>query len=150
MGNTYTKLVYHIVFSTKDRAPALTEDIRERVYEYIGGIVRGEKGSLLQIGGVTDHVHLLARFRADLSVSDMVRLIKSNSSLWAHQSLENKSNFGWQSGYGAFSVSESQIASVRKYIENQEKHHARRSFRDELVSLLQKHGIEFDERYLLD
>jgi REP element-mobilizing transposase RayT len=148
MAKTYTKLLYHIVFSTKERVPLITEDIRDRLYEYVGGIVRGEKGSLLEIGGVADHVHLLARFGASNAVSDMVQRIKGSSSHWLNQQPGN--HFGWQTGYGAFTVSESQMTTVRRYIQRQEEHHQRTSYKDELISLLRKHGIDFDERDLLD
>ena len=148
MARTYTKLIYHIVFSTKERLPLITEEIRERLYEYLGGVIRGEKGSLLEIGGVADHVHLLARFGAAIAVSDMVQRIKGNSSHWLNQRPE--SWFAWQNGYGAFTVSESQVATVRKYIQRQEEHHKQVSYRDELISLLRKHGIDLDERDLLD
>jgi putative transposase len=150
MGDTYTKLIYHLVFSTKNRMPTITEAIRERLYEYIGGIIRSEGGSLIEIGGMPDHVHLLARLKADISVAEMVRLVKTNSSRWMHGLPEADNGFGWQSGYGAFTVSGSQIASVQRYIQTQEKHHARRSFKDELIQLLRKHQIEFDERYIFD
>jgi putative transposase len=148
MAKTYTKLVYHIVFSTKERIPLITAEIQDRLYSYLGGIIRGEKGSLLEIGGVTDHVHLLARFGAATAVSDMVQRIKGSSSHWLNQ--EPGSWFAWQNGYGAFTVSESQVARVRKYIQRQEEHHQGVSFKDELISLLRKHRIDFDERDLLD
>jgi REP element-mobilizing transposase RayT len=148
MAKTYTKLVYHIVFSTKERLPLITEEIRDRLYEYLGGVIRGEKGSLLEIGGVADHIHLLARFGAAIAVSDMIQRIKGNSSHWLNQQPE--SWFAWQNGYGAFTVSESQATTVRKYIQRQEEHHKRLSFKDELASLLRKHRIDFDERDLLD
>jgi REP element-mobilizing transposase RayT len=147
MARTYTKLIYHIVFSTKERLPLITEAIRDRLYEYVGGVIRGEKGSLLEIGGVADHVHLLARFGASIAVSDIVQRIKGNSSHWLNQ--QPASGFAWQNGYGAFTVSESQVATVRKYIQRQEEHHKRLSFKDELISLLHKHRIDFD-RDLLD
>ena len=150
MGDTFTKLIYHLVFSTKGRVPSITVQIRERLYEYIGGIIRAEGGSLIQIGGMPDHVHLLARLKADVSVAEIVRVVKSNSSRWMHEMPDLDRGFGWQTGYGAFTVSSSQIASVQRYIRTQEKHHARRSFKDELIELLQKHEIEFDERYILD
>lgn len=148
MARTFTKLIYHIVFSTKERVPLITDEIRDRRYEYLGGVIRGEKGSLMEIGGVADHVHLLARFGAASAVSDMVQRIKGNCSHWLNQ--EPGSWFAWQNGYGAFTVSESQVATVRKYIQRQEEHHKRLSFKDELISLLRKHRIEFDERDLLD
>jgi len=148
VASTYTSLLYHLVFGTKDRAPLITEDRRDRLYAYIGGIVRDERGTLLTAGGMPDHVHLLARFTADSSVADMVRRIKANSSRWIHQEPDSQS-FAWQTGYGAFSVSGSQKGAVERYIETQQKHHARLSFRDEMITLLKRHQIEFDERYLL-
>lgn len=148
MAKTYTKLIYHIVFSTKERAPLITEEIRNRLYPYLGGVLRGEKGSLLEIGGVADHVHLLARFGTAIAVSDMVQRIKGNSSHWLNQ--QPGFRFAWQNGYGAFTVSESQVAAVRKYIQRQEEHHRRVSFKDELISLLRKHRIDFAEDDLLD
>ena len=148
MARTYTKLIYHIVFSTKERVPLITAEIRDRLYPYLGGVIRGEKGSLIEIGGIADHVHLLARFGAAVAVSEMVKRIKGNSSHWLSQELGVW--FAWQIGYGAFTVSESQVAAVRKYIQRQEEHHKRVSFKDELISLLRKHRIEFDEDDLLE
>ena len=149
MASTFTNLLYHVVFSTKDRTPAIHEGLRERLYEYIGGIIRGERGVLLEIGGVPDHVHLLVKLKSDMAVAEFVRLVKSNSSKWLNESNDPRARFEWQTGYGAFSVSESQARKVRKYIQTQESHHAKVSFRDELITLLEKHGIEYDERYLL-
>ena len=148
MARTYTKLVYHIVFSTKERVPLITAEIRDRLYPYLGGVIRGEKGSLMEIGGVADHVHILARCGAAVAVSEMVKRIKGSSSHWLSQ--EAGTWFAWQTGYGAFTVSESQVAAVRKYIQRQEEHHKRVSFKDELISLLRKHRIEFDEDDLLE
>ncbi|HEX4960288.1 MAG TPA: IS200/IS605 family transposase [Thermoanaerobaculia bacterium] len=149
MASTFTNLLVHIVFSTKNRIPAIHEGVREPIYEYLGGIVRGEGGILLQIGGVPDHVHLLAKIKADIAVSEIVGRIKAGSSKWINQKKKTAGHFEWQAGYGAFSVSESQVSRVRKYIQTQEAHHARVSFKDELITLLKKHGIEYDERYLL-
>ncbi len=148
MARTYTKLIYHIVFSTKERIPLIVPEIRDRLYEYLGGVIRGEKGSLMEIGGIPDHVHILARFGAAIAVSEMLKRIKGSSSHWLNQGTGTW--FAWQAGYGAFSVSESQVAAVRKYIQQQEEHHKRISFKDELISLLRKHRIEFDEDDLLD
>ena len=150
MADTFTNLLIHFVFSTKHRIPFLHEPLRERIYEYIGGIVRQEKGILLEIGGMPDHVHILARIKPDRSVADMTRTIKGGSSKWVHQTFPENESFAWQTGYGAFSVSESQVGTIRRYIRNQEEHHARLSYKDELIKMLRKHRIEFDERYLLD
>ena len=108
MARTYTKLIYHIVFSTRERIPLIVPEIRDRLYEYLGGVIRGEKGSLMEIGGMPDHVHILARFGAAIAVSEMLKRIKGSSSHWLSQ--ETGTWFAWQSGYGAFSVSESQVA----------------------------------------
>jgi putative transposase len=150
VANTFTNLLAHVVFSTKHRAPLLQVPLRERLYEYVGGILRKEGDILLEIGGMPDHVHLLVRLKADRSVSVMTRAIKASSSKWVHQTFPDCQSFAWQTGYGAFSVSESRAATVRRYIQGQAEHHARLSFKDELITLLHKHRIAFEERYLLD
>lgn len=149
MASTFTNLLYHVVFSTKDRVPMITKELQERLYEYMGGIIRGEGGVLLEIGGVADHAHLLAKLKADTAVAVLLRLLKSNSSGWVNDNRLIPGRFAWQTGYAAFSVSESQVEAVRRYIRNQEAHHAKVSFKDELIALLKKHRIEYDERYIL-
>ncbi len=148
MPKSYTNLIYHIVFSTKDRLPTITPDRQERLYEYIGGTIRGLGGISLGINGVEDHVHVLAKLRPDKALSDVLPDLKSNSSGWMHDVFPDASEFRWQNGYGAFTVSASQIEVVRRYIVNQKLHHARRTFRDEFIDLLRKNEIEFDEKYL--
>lgn len=149
MASTFTNLLCHIVFTTKDRLPRINEGIRERLYEYIGGIIRKEGGVLLEIGGVADHVHLLVKLKTDTPIATIIRLIKSRSSKWLNEQPDSEERFEWQAGYGAFSVSESQVARVRRYIQEQENHHKKVSFKDELIVLLQRHRIDYDERYLL-
>jgi putative transposase len=149
MASTFTNLLCHIVFSTKARVPTIHEGLRERLYEYVGGIIRGEGGVLIEIGGVPDHVHILAKLRTDIAIAVMVRLIKSNSSKWVNQTNSPGNRFEWQTGYAAFSVSESQMTKVRRYIQTQESHHAKVAFKDELIALLKKNRIDYDERYLL-
>mgnify|MGYP000266984628 CR=1 FL=1 len=117
MPSTYSNLLYHIVFSTKDRERLITEEFKEELYRYMAGIAREEGGTLLEIGGIDDHVHLLAKFKPSIAVSDMLRLIKTNSSKWLHEEKKH-ARFGWQEGYAAFSVSESQVVAVRRYIRN--------------------------------
>jgi REP element-mobilizing transposase RayT len=148
--STYANLLYHVVFSTKGRLPLITEEVKEPLYEYMGGIIRGEGGILLEIGGVPDHVHLLAKFRTDIAVATMVKKIKGKSSKWRNDVGEQGERFQWQEGYGAFSVSESLVKKVRNYIRTQEEHHRGISFKDELIALLKRHRIPYDERYLLD
>ena len=149
MGHTYTALHYHIVFSTKNRASSIRPELQTRLYEYIGGIVRGEKGTLIAIGGIPDHIHLLASFPPTTCVADMSRRIKANSSKWVHENLRGMQAFAWQSGYAAFTVSQSTLGDVEAYILNQQTHHAKLSFKDELLAFLQRHGIPYDERYVL-
>ena len=150
MGHSHTNLLYHIVFSTKERQPWLDTEISPRLYDYLGGAIRAEKGTSLGINGCADHVHLLARLRQDKAVSDVLRAIKANSSGWIHRTFPGSRDFAWQSGYGAFTVSQSQVDKVQRYIANQQTHHQRVSFKDEFIALLDAHGIEYDERYLWD
>jgi REP element-mobilizing transposase RayT len=147
--STFTKLSYHVVFGTKLRRPVITT-FRERLYEYTGGIVRGLNGALLEIGGVADHVHLLVNLPPSRSVSDCLRDIKANSSKWVNESRVTAGRFEWQQGYGAFTVSYSQLETVRHYIQNQAKHHRVRSFQEEYLELLTRHGIEFDMKYVFE
>ena len=150
MGTSFANLLYHIVFSTKNRSVQIHDNLRESLYEYIGGILRAERGILLEIGGMPDHVHLLVKLKADQAVAVAVRLVKANSSRWVNETHVSTGRFEWQVGYGAFSVSESRAEEVRRYIQGQEEHHARVSFQDELIALLKKNRIKYDERYLTD
>ncbi len=150
MAGTFTNLLYHIVYSTKHRRSLIQSPLRDELYKYIGGIIRAEKGILLEVGGMPDHVHLVTRFKADSSVAEMLRLIKCNSSKWANERPDRTEAFEWQTGYGAFTVSESQLAAVRNYVRNQEEHHRHRTFQEEFTELLRKHSIEFDPRYVWD
>ena len=150
MSGTHTKLVYHIIFSTKHRAPLLGDSIRDEVHRYLGGIILGEQGVPIQVGGTSDHVHLLVQLTAVAPLADLMRRLKSNSSKWLNDGRKTASKFGWQDGYAAFTVSESQIERIRQYIVNQEEHHRRSDFKTELRALLERHGIEFDEQRLWD
>jgi putative transposase len=149
MAHTYSNLLYHIVFTTRNRAPLIRDDLRERLYGYMGGIIRGEGGGLLEIGGVPDHVHLLVKFKTDVAVSTMVQKIKGKSSKWVNELPDYPERFYWQEGYGIFSVSESVTERVRRYIRRQEEHHARVPFKDELITLLQRNRIAYDENGLM-
>lgn len=146
--STYCRIFLHIVFGTKHRGTVISDDIRERLHAFMGGIVRDEKGIAIAIGGMPDHVHLLVAWRTDDNVANLVRNIKTRSSSWMHQEFSELRTFAWQEGYGVFSVSESQRERVVNYIANQREHHATRSYREELVELLNAHGVAFDERYL--
>ncbi len=146
---SYTNLNYHIVFSTKERRPFLSDELRRRTGDYIGGIIRELRGDLVAAGGATDHLHLAAVLHPQVSISDVVRTIKANSSKWIHETLPDLAEFGWQDGYAAFSVSRSVLPQVVRYIEGQKEHHAKMSFTEELIALLKRHGVDYDERYLV-
>ena len=143
---SYTNLLYHIVYATKERAPLITNALRPRLHEYLGGTVRGLGGIPIEINGTADHVHLLIRLKPVLSVSEFLSKLKSNSSGWAGR--QTSGRFGWQARYSAFTVSESQLERVRRYIRNQEEHHRKKSFEEEFKALLRAHRIDFDEAHL--
>jgi putative transposase len=148
LSSTYTNLLYHILFSTKSREPIITADWKEELYRYLGGIIRAEGGVCLEIGGIEDHVHILAKLKPTISVAEMLKLIKANSSKWVNDHKVIDRGFGWQVGYAAFSVRESQVEAVRHYVRNQEQHHRKQTYQEELIALLERHGIEYDPRYL--
>ena len=147
MPQTFTQLHYHIVFSTKSREPLITTDIRDRVWDYLGGIVRGEGGMPILVGGMPDHVHLLATLPQTRAVADVVRQLKAVSSGWAHEHLSG-SRLWWQTGYAAFTVSHSGVEKVKRYIEQQEQRHRKESFQDEFRLFLRKHGLEPHEAHM--
>ena len=150
MAGTYTKLYYHIVFSTKNRQPFINSAIEDELHKYICGIIRNIGGSCIEINGAADHVHILAIIPPKVSLSEALRTIKANSSKWIHETHPNLAAFAWQDGYSAFTVSASQVDGVRQYIRDQKNHHRERDYKAELLALLQKRGVEYDERYIWD
>ena len=148
MGHTYSKLMVHVVFSTKDRAPTLDSELKPRLFAYMGGIVRELGGTALLINGPADHVHILMLFPAKIALSEMMGKLKANSSGWVHREFPAKRAFAWQTGFAAFSVSLSQKQAVLDYIAGQEEHHRKLSFKEEFIAFLQKHEVEYDERYV--
>jgi len=148
MPQSYVNLIYHIVFSTRERKPFLTDAHRSDLYRYVGGIIRERGGMAIEINGIVDHVHILTRLRQDRALSDMIRDFKSGSSGWMHDVFPDLADFNWQKGYGAFTVGASQIEQVRRYIANQAVHHQKHTFEEEFIALLEKHGIEYDPRYV--
>jgi putative transposase len=150
MPGTYSQLLLHVVFSTKHREPWISNDIALRLYSYMGGIVRAQRGVLYEIGGIEDHVHMYIRWRPDSSISDLMRDVKARSSGWVHDTFPTLRGFAWQEGYSVFSVSMSQDANVKNYIISQAEHHKKEDFKSELLRLLRAHGIEFEERYVFD
>lgn len=147
MPSTHVSLHYHFVFSTKDRHPFIRAEVRDRIHAYLGGVIRGIGGVALEVGGTADHVHVLAGLKATHSIADVLRVVKGDSSRWIHDELKI-AKFGWQEGYGAFTVSKSSVPAVRQYVREQEEHHRTRTFQEEYREFLDKHEIEFDERYL--
>jgi REP element-mobilizing transposase RayT len=149
MPQSYTCLHYHLVFSIKNRVPAITSEMEPRLWEYLAGTIRGLGGTPLQIGGIEDHVHLLVTLRQEPSLLDVLRDLKAGSSGWVHDTFPSVRDFWWQAGSGAFTVSHSNIGVVKAYIANQREHHKKMPFQDELRGLLEKHGVAFNEEHLL-
>jgi len=147
MSSTHLSLHYHLVFGTKNHETVIASAWRERLHAYLGGVVRTLGGVPEAVGGVSDHVHLLVGLRATHTLADVLREIKSVSSAWVHEDVGART-FAWQEGYGAFTVSASQLGNIRAYVQQQEEHHRTRTFRDEYLELLQRSGVEFDEQYL--
>ena len=147
MAHTFTNLLSHVVFSTKDRSALLTPNLRADMLAYLGGIVRKLRGKVIESNARPDHVHCLLSLPLALAVAEVLRVLKSNSSWWAHET-RGQTAFAWQTGYGTFSVSQSNVATVVKYIRHQEQHHGKLSFQEEFIALLKRHGIAYDERYL--
>lgn len=145
MSHSLTSLHYHVVFSTKDRRPAIDPTFATALYAYLGGIMRALGAKPLLINGTTDHVHLCFNLRPDTKLTDFMRDLKANSSKWLH---EHGHRCSWQTGYSAFTVSTSLLPQVIRYIRNQEKHHRKMTFQQELVLLLERHHITYDSRYI--
>lgn len=150
MASSFTNLLYHVVFSTRHRQPLITPSLQPDLYAYIGGIVRNHEGILLEAGGIADHIHLLAKLSPKLAVVDVLRDLKAGSSKWVNERSESSLRFEWQTGYAAFTVSCSQVETVRRYLQNQEEHHRTRSFKDEYLTLLKRHEIQYEERYVFE
>lgn len=148
MGS-FTRLTYHIVFATKYRKPTIKDDIQGRLHEYIGGTLRAKKGHMIEIGGVEDHVHILAGLSPSLAVSDVIRDVKAASSKWMKDE-RHIDAFEWQRGYGAFTVSYDRVEAIRKYIRNQKEHHKTTTFQDEYIDFLERHGIQFQLEHLFE
>ena len=148
MPHSYTNLLYHIVFSTKDRRPFIAPAIAGRLHAYLGGGIRAEGGTAIVINGTSDHIHILARLRQDKKLADVLRGIKANSSKWIHDTIAPHERFAWQSGYAAFTVSQSQAERACSYIRDQQSHHCRKTFEEEFVALLKAHRIPFDPDHL--
>ena len=148
MPQSLAAMYAHLVWSTKNRTTSIRPAWESRLHEYIGGIVAARGGVLLVAGGMPDHIHLLVSLGREWSLAEVLRDVKAGSSKWVHDQFPDDREFAWQSGYAAFSVSVSNLEAVKRYIRGQAKHHRTMSFQDELRSLLRKHGLTWDERYL--
>jgi putative transposase len=143
--HSFASCLVHCVWSTKNRRPCLTPDLRERLWPYLGGIAKQNQMKAIAIGGVADHVHVLLSLPATLSVAKAMQLLKGNSSKWIRETFPKMRSFAWQEGYGAFSISISGVEATVAYIRNQAEHHRKRSFREEFVAVLMKHGFAYEE-----
>jgi putative transposase len=150
MPQSLSKVVIHVIFSTKDRYPWLDINIRSRMHAYLATLCRDERAEPFRVGGVADHVHLLTTLPRSLSQAEMVEGLKKKSSKWIKELAPEYRKFYWQRGYEAFSVSPSQLNAALEYIEKQEEHHRSRTFQDEYVDFLRKHDVEYNERYVWD
>ena len=147
MASTYLSLHYHLVFGTKNREPWIAPSWRSRLHEYLGGTISGLGGFPQGVGGVADHVHLLVGLKSTHCLADVLRELKKASSLWVHEQI-GLGSFAWQEGYAAFTVSAPVRTAVQSYIAHQEGHHGTKSFREELIKMLNDAGIEYDPQYL--
>lgn len=145
---SYVSSYYHCVFSTKERRPLISASLRERLWPFLGGIARQNQMKAIEIGGVADHVHLLLSLPSTLPIAKALQLIKGGSSKWVHDTFPEHRLFGWQTKYGAFGVSVSLLEKTIQYIKSQEAHHRKMTFQEEFLALLNRHRIDYDERYL--
>jgi putative transposase len=150
MPQSLSKVILHVIFSTKNREPWLERDVRPRMHGYIATVCRDLGAELVRVGGVADHVHIVTRLPRTVSLAQLVEQIKKVSSKWIKARDARYRGFFWQRGYGAFSVSPSQLDVVLQYIDSQQEHHRTRTFEEEYRQLLRKHGVDFDERYVWD
>lgn len=150
MANTYTQLYFHVIFSVQGRHNLIQFRWMDELHKYICGIVAGKNQKVYAIGGMPDHIHMLISVKPDVAISDLVRDIKANSSKWINSEKKVLGKFQWQEGFGAFTYSHSQLDAVIHYINNQEKHHNQKTFKEEYLEFLQKFDVDFDEKYLFD
>ena len=150
MANTYTQLYFHIVFAVKGRENLISEKWKEELYKYISGIIANKEQKLMIINGMPNHVHLLVSTKPSCNLSDLVRDIKANSSKWINDKNFVQGKFEWQTGFGAFTVSQSGVNAVINYIKNQEKHHSSKSFKEEYIDFLESYEVDYNSKYIFD
>ena len=150
MANTYTQLYFHIVFAVKGRSNYISEQWKDELYKYISGIIANKDQKLMIVNGVPNHIHLLIGTKPNCNLSDLIRDIKANSSKWINEKKFTNFHFEWQTGFGAFTVSQSVVSNVIEYIKNQEEHHRKKTFKEEYVEFLKAYQIDFKDEYLFD
>jgi REP element-mobilizing transposase RayT len=148
MANTYTQIYLQVVFAVSGRLSLIRSEHKEEIHKYITGVIKNDGHKLIAINGMSDHLHILLGLKPDMALSDLVRDIKSNSSNFINERRLAQGKFGWLEGYGAFSYGHSQLDTIIRYIQNQEQHHSRRSFKDEYLILLKKFRINFESKYV--
>ena len=150
MANTFSQIYIQTVFAVEGRLSLIKSDFKEDLYKYITGIVKNQEQKLISINGMSDHVHILIGLRPAMALADLVQEIKADSTNFINKNKWVRGRFSWQEGYGAFSYGHSQLNTIIRYIQNQEKHHGRRSFRHEYLTLLRKFDIAFEDKYVFD
>ena len=150
MANTYTQLYFHIVFAVKGRSNYISEQWKDELYKYISGIIANKDQKLMIVNGMPNHIHLLIGTKPNCNLSDLIRDIKANSSKWINEKKFTNFHFEWQTGFGAFTVSQSVVSNVIEYIKNQEEHHRKKTFKEEYVEFLKAYQIDFKDEYLFD
>ena len=148
MPHSLSDILVHVIFSTKERRPTITDDVKVRLFPYMSEIVKEHGGVAHIVNGTADHVHMLISMPNTVSAAEMMRFVKGSSSRWVHKEIPGARGFGWQTGYSVFSVSRSMFKQVHRYIVRQEEHHRKVSFKEELIAFLTKHEVEYDETYL--
>jgi putative transposase len=150
MAHSYSSMLFHLVWSTKGRHPLILPEIKNRLYGYIRQIANDEGSKIIVMNGMPDHIHILLGIKPNMNLSDLIRQIKTTSSKWVQKTFQEKGEFGWQDGYGAFSVGMSTLQAVKCYIQNQEEHHLKQSFQEEFIGFLNVHGIGYDPRFVIE
>ena len=150
MAQSLSKVLLHVVFSTKNREKTIPSHLRPKLHAYLAGVCRAKGSEAYRVGGTEDHVHIACTLPRTLTMAKLLEEIKKPSSIWMKQQEQGIPNFSWQAGYGIFSLGQSQLPALIQYIDNQEEHHRTRTFKEELLELLEKYGVEYDEKYLWD
>jgi REP element-mobilizing transposase RayT len=148
MPDTYTKIYIHIIFTVQGRQNLISKQYKDELHKYITGIIQNKKQKVIAINGMPDHIHILIGIKPDIALSDLIRDVKANSSKFINEKKWIAGKFSWQEGFGGFSYSHSQLESVANYIKNQEKHHTKKTFRDEYLDMLKKFDVEYDPKYI--